>query len=77
MGSIPVEPGPSPIWLSEANRLAAEGRTFQTAGYLCVGVGAAALAGGALWWWLGRPAPVEASVAVGAHGGSVSLSGRF
>lgn len=56
-------------------RSAAEaGRTFQTAGWLCVGLGAAAIASSFLWWLLTPSSPVTATFLPSPNGALVGVT---
>lgn len=53
---------------------AANGRTLQTAGWLCVGAGAAAIASSLLWWLLTPSSPVTATFLPTPNGALVGVS---
>lgn len=59
---------------AQAQRLAADGKILQPAGWACLGVGGAALVGSALMFIFGGPPPVTPTVAVGSSGAMVGLS---
>jgi hypothetical protein len=58
-------------------KLASDGNTFQTAGFIAIGVGAAAVVTGAILFITGRRAPVQASVSVGPGSGAVVFGGAL
>jgi hypothetical protein len=75
--AIPVD-GTTPISDGEAGVLANSGKTLQTAGWLCVGIGAAAMVAGVAMILLGSPPKVQASVApTGSGGAAFVLGGVF
>lgn len=54
--------------------IAAEnGRTFQTAGWLCVGVGAAAVVSSFVWWLLTPSSPVTATLVPSPNGALLGI----
>lgn len=56
-------------------RIAAQnGRTFQTAGWLCVGVGAAAVVSSFVWWLLTPSSPVTATLVPSPNGALLGLA---
>ncbi len=58
--------------------LAAEnGRTFQTAGWLCVGAGAAAVVSSFLWWLLTPSSPVTATLVPSPNGALLGVALEF
>ncbi len=68
-GGTLIEPVPS--------QLRSEGQTWQTVSLVGFGVGAAALATAAGFFFLGNEAVIEAGLAVGPGGGSIAIRGAF
>lgn len=62
---------------AEAQALGQQGSTYQTVGWVGVGVGAAALAAGAAMLIFGGTEVVRAGVALGPDGAGVTLAGEF
>jgi hypothetical protein len=61
----------------EASGLADTGRLAQTAGWVLVGAGAAALASSVVFYTVSSPKPVQASVGVGPGAVSLTFQGEF
>ena len=61
----------------EANELLANGQTTRTAGWVSVGIGAAAVGAGVLMLLLGGDAPVTPVASVSSNGAVVGLSGSL
>ena len=72
--------GADPQEFSNADALRAradEGRTFQTTGYVLLGLGVAALGGSALMYALGGEEPVQATAFAGPGQAGILVGGRF
>jgi hypothetical protein len=76
-GRIPQKAGQTGLPTTQVEAIAAQGKAFQTAGWVCVGVGVAALGAGVGLWVVGRPPPVRASVVVGNGAAVLMLGGDF
>lgn len=77
--SIPQAAGQPPIALEAAQTFAREGQTLQTAGWVAVGVGAAALAGAGAMFLFGGAAQPSTTVSfwTGPDGAGVVIRGAF
>jgi hypothetical protein len=78
-GRIPQQAGDTPRPTAEVEQIAANGKAMATAGWICVGVGAAGVATGAALLIMGRstPPPVSASVAPTPSGAMLMIGGDF